>query len=400
MYLGDLKYKYIKYKKKYIDEKIYYGGMSNENYIEIIIVSSTGEISNSTSEVKNAITFQMLDGTSISFAFTEYILNVFYVFAKKQISLLGTIITNGQTCYSFYTICSRKLHHNKLRDLFEFGPLQVIKTIQQPSEITKFLNESSYRDFKYFFLKLIGNSIVEFVNINPMYLLTMFQIDDVILNIEEVIDFLIETLSVKYKTEISNWFIHYTSPSHEIQNEMQRLNTSTKKFFVYFFLKVLSSKNNIFYYFPNWYTEKDIRILVVELSGMISDATEFNDPEIMLIVIKKNPEYMYNAGQGLRTSHDFMMRAVKISPLALKYASQDIKSSREVVLEAVKRDGTALYHAADILKSDYEIVMKAVEQNGMALGCASMTLRANENIVRKAMENNPNSSMYSLVRSQ
>lgn len=140
-----------------------------------------------------------------------------------------------------------------------------------------------------------------------------------------------------------------------------------------------------------------------------------NDPEIMLLAIKKDGKYFKYASEELKNNKEFVMKALELSEGIYKHINDEFKKDTSVLLKAVEKDKSALYYADDSLKmdrdlafeilkkggiisryhgDDREVMLEAVKVDGWNLRMASDRLKNDEEVVKLALKQKPSSLEY------
>ena len=140
-----------------------------------------------------------------------------------------------------------------------------------------------------------------------------------------------------------------------------------------------------------------------------------NDPEIMLLAIKKDGKYFKYASEELKNNKEFVMKALELSEGIYKHINDEFKKDKSVLLKAVEKDKSALYYADDSLKmdrdlafeilkkggiisryhgDDREVMLEAVKVDGWNIRMASDRLKNDEEVVKLALKQKPSSLEY------
>lgn len=142
---------------------------------------------------------------------------------------------------------------------------------------------------------------------------------------------------------------------------------------------------------PRWRPEKmrprlvNRRMRAVGTEGVASQKVFYEDKEVLLQSLKRNPFALELASDELKDDFEVVMCAVCGSGDVLEYASQNMRANREVVLAAVGCSKQALEFASAELRADRDLVLAAVLSHGIALKFASRELQADFDVVKAAV---------------
>ena len=211
------------------------------------------------------------------------------------------------------------------------------------------------------------HSILQNMNIIKPNILTFFE--TAVDNNTELLKYLFDKMSISYMQQ--NVTFSLVSP------ETNPLDTKYNKECIK--RSINSSAHNITYIIDHFqeYIQRNIKIVSI-----------IDDKEIILNIVKSNPEALQYVKEEFKNDKEFILKVVYNNAMALEYVKEEFKNDKEFILKVVDNNGLALQYVKNeaFLKSR-KVVYHAIKQNGMALEFAK-SFQDREDICKLAVTQN------------